>query len=165
MPDDTNCLICLAAAPDSTDVVKCEHKHPMHVDCLVRMIDHMGRWTCPYCSGRIPSAPTPRPSRRENLLALLEHMFCALVLTLTYVFSEKQRDLFHVNVDILRLRLRHSDVRRIKGAIGKFRTMVVQSALSLLPTIILVHRLVFSAEPWGRRELWEVAGCLSLLTH
>ena len=159
------CLICLAPTDDNApSVIKCMRDHPMHMACLLDMIQHMGRRTCPYCSSAIPFAvPATKPRRHWTIR--VEHFLCAIILGLTYAFSQRQRDLWHINRQLRRAREVRTDPL-LYEAVWEFRRMVFRSALGLAPSVLLVARLVFYGfQPCGRRELWEVLGCLSLLMH
>ena len=159
------CLICLAPTDDNTpSVIRCMHHHPMHIACLLEMIQHMGRHTCPYCSSAIPFAvPTLKP--RRHWAIRVEHFICAIILSLTYIFSQRQRDLWQINRQLRRAREVRTDPL-LHEAVREFRHMVFRSALGLAPSVLLICRLVvYGFQPCGRKELWEVMGCMSLLMH
>lgn len=163
MDDTPTCLICLAPAPKSASVLQCVHDHPMHVACFTTMLREMGRFRCPYCNGAIPFVIHPRGT--PTVWIFLEHTLYGMILIMTYLFSAKQRTLWRLNLDILRIRSRTANILPIRHALGEFRRMVLTSAINLLPALLLGSRLLTSTDPWGRRDLWEIAGCLSLLSQ
>ena len=93
------CPICLDPCPRT---LQCVNHHPIHGRCLLAMIQHMGKNTCPYCAAAIR---IPLPSAHARAAVTAEHALYALALA-PLLLQERNRSLWIVNSQMLELRLR-----------------------------------------------------------
>ena len=93
------CPICLDPCPRT---LQCANRHSIHGPCLLAMIQHTGRKTCPYCAAAISM---PFPPMRARVAVAAEHALYAVALA-PLLLQARNRSLWVVNGQMLELRLR-----------------------------------------------------------
>ena len=139
------CPICLDPCPRT---LQCVNRHSIHGRCLLAMIQHMDRNTCPYCAAAIR---IPLPSARARAVVIAEHVVYAFALA-PLLLQERNRSLWVVNCQVLELRLRCEFVppavetilsrfRRRMGLVTLLTAVTIAIALWRSSSVLLIGLL------------------------
>ena len=130
---DPICPICLDACPRT---LQCVNRHPIHGQCLLAMIQKMGRNRCPYCTAAIR---VPLPSTPARAAVAAEHALYALALA-PLLLQKRNRSVWVVNCHMFELRLRCEFVPPVvEGILRCFRRRM--SLVALLSAAIVAIAL------------------------
>ena len=143
MPAD--CLICLSPCPPPS--VRCLNQHLMHIDCFTNMVRLMGKINCPYCSAPVPTANTLRflpPSGAKRACIRAEHLLYTLLLLV-----KPSRPARAVNRKLASMRLRFDNVAPLHPELHRFRNLMLDLALAVVPGLLLLFDVVCKASAYG----------------
>ena len=143
MPAD--CLICLHPCPSPT--VRCLNQHPMHLTCFTDMVRLMGKINCPYCSAHVPTVSTLRflpPSRLKRACIRAEHLWYTLLLLV-----KPSRPARAVNRKLASMRLRFDNVAPLHPELHRFRNLMLDLALAVVPGLLLLFDVVCKTSAYG----------------